>query len=307
MKKYVDLLFKSMVAHDPFILPLADSYAATENSEPAALGAMSCWRTVTGLNCIGQCIIDKAAGQIFVTANLAEGGMPSVFYGRLKIENETISELELYIDRAPVDSGFIFKPEEMNTLPKGWTSPIPADGRATREELLAVGKAIFDNSTGVEYESSEDCILMEIGGIVYEDPEYLEGLNFDGKGNEYRSQEKVTIPAGLAPARPTDPKARVAVIDEEQGIVVSFAVVHGYVAPYVVTKETGSCFVPAQMIEMHRGTLKPEMFKGRKVAQEMPASATTVEILRFHSGKVQGMHRYINLQGPGASTPWVAK
>ena len=123
MKKYVDLLFQSMTERDYTMLPLTDTYIATENSQGASLPIMSFWRTVTGLNFIGQIIQDKEQGQVFVTANLNENGMPSVFFGRLKIENEKISELELYIDRSRADSGFVLLPDEMNKHPRGWTSP----------------------------------------------------------------------------------------------------------------------------------------------------------------------------------------
>jgi hypothetical protein len=45
------------------------------------------------------------------------------------------------------------------------------------------------------------------------------------------------------------------VVDEENGVVISGGIVQGYVCPYVVEKETGSCFVPEGMIEQHRRTL----------------------------------------------------
>lgn len=304
MKKYVDILFKSMVEHDSSIMPLASTYAATENSQASALSNMNCWRTVTGLNYIGQLYTDEVEGQIFVTANLDESGMPTVFFGRLKVENELITELELNIIRSRADSGFVYLPDEMNKLPYGWTSEIPEGGKATREELLDLGKAIFDESGSIQYEPSDDCILMEIGGIVYEDPDYLQTLS-NSEEEVPESKELVTIPGGLWPGRPLDPNARVILVDEENGVVISAGNVQGYVCPYVVEKETGSCFVPDCMIEQHRRTLKPELFEGRNVIKEMPACASTVEMVRFHSGKIQGMHRYIHLQGPGARSPWL--
>lgn len=304
MKKYVDILFKSMTEKDSSIMPLSSTYSATENSIASALSNMNCWRTVTKLNYIGQLHIDEAAGQIFVTANLDESGMETIFFGRLKVENELITELELNIIRSRSDSGFVYLPEQMNTLPYGWTSEIPENGKATREELADVGHAIFNEGGPNQYEPSEHCILMEIGGIVYEDPDYLQTLsNPDEEAPE--SKELVTIPGGLWPGRPQDSNARVVVIDEENGVVISAGTVQGYVCPYVVEKETGSCFVPACMIEQHRRTLDPAMFEGRNVIKEMKACASTVEMVRFHSGKIQGMHRYIHLQGPGASSPWV--
>ncbi|HSV51165.1 MAG TPA: hypothetical protein VLJ57_03535, partial [Burkholderiaceae bacterium] len=67
---------------------------------------------------------------------------------------------------------------------------------------------------------------------------------------------------------------------------------------------TETCFVPACMIEMHHKTIKRDAYKGRKVMTELPASVVAIEMVRMHSGKVQGMHRYMNLQGPGGRTPW---
>jgi hypothetical protein len=56
---------------------------------------------------------------------------------------------------------------------------------------------------------------------------------------------------------------------------------------------------------MHYRTLDPELFKNRQVLVEMPAVAITVELVRFHSGKIQGLQMFSNLQGPGGGTPWV--
>jgi hypothetical protein len=59
------------------------------------------------------------------------------------------------------------------------------------------------------------------------------------------------------------------------------------------------------MIAMHHRTLDPEMMKGRRILTEMPAVAVSVQIVRMHSGKLQGLHMYNILQGPGAGSPWV--
>lgn len=44
--KHGYIYLDSMVANDPFKLPLAEVYKATENSHPAALNMMTLWRTV---------------------------------------------------------------------------------------------------------------------------------------------------------------------------------------------------------------------------------------------------------------------
>jgi hypothetical protein len=303
LKKYADLLLESLVARDPWTLPLADSYAATENSIAGSLNMMTAWRTTTGVKKMGQCACDEVAGQIFFTACLDEGGASVAFWARLKVEDEKLTELELYSSRSRAESGFVMLADEIGTEPAGWTSPIPEGGKATREELLAVGKAIFDGAAPAP-EATPDCLLMELGGVVLEDPDYID-LLMTGEIHERESDEHVPIPAGLGPGRPSDPKARVVVIDEEQGIAVAIGVIPGFISPYVVTKTTETCFVPAQMIEMHYKTLRPEMFPGRKIPVEMPAVAVNCQLVRLHSGTLQGIHLFNRLVAPGGGTPWV--
>jgi hypothetical protein len=311
LKGFADQALKSMVDHNPSVLPVSKSYSATENSQPSSLNMMSLWRTVTGIKQMGQYVIDSQAGQVFFTAVVDESGMPSIFIGRLKIENSTISELELYINRSRGDSGFLFQPEKLGKLPVSWTSPIPKGKKATREELLRVGRAIFDTSLPA-LEVCSDCIFMEMGGIVYEDPDYLKAVDPYGesKKTEAAVNKLVTIPCGLIPTRPGDPNARVAVIDEEQGIVIAFGTVSGMISPYLLKTVTETCFVPDSMIAQHREYLKglkQEDLKDRNILREMPASVNTIEMIRFHSNQIQGMHRLMNLQGPGAGSPWVSK
>jgi len=305
MKEYADLLLESMVAHDPSMLPLADRYAATENSVAGSLNMMSAWRTVTGVAKVGQYIVDEPAGQLLVTAGLDEGGSPTAFWARLKVMDGKLTELEMYNARSRADTGFMMLIDEMGAFPEGWTSPIPKGQRATREELLELGAAIFDGGKPAP-EADPGCILMETGGVVLEDPSYLERL-FGGNAPTADSTERVPIVAGLGPGRPSDPRARVVVVDEEQGIVVAIGVIPGFVSPYVVPDATESCFVPAEMIAMHHRTLDEEMFAGRRVLREMPAVAVTVQLVRYHSGKLQGLQLFHNLQGPGGGTPWVAE
>ena len=47
MTGIVSQLLLSMESHDPYSLPLATTYRATENSHPAALGMMTAWHTIT--------------------------------------------------------------------------------------------------------------------------------------------------------------------------------------------------------------------------------------------------------------------
>ena len=95
-------------------------------------------------------------------------------------------------------------------------------------------------------------------------------------------------------------------VNEEQGIVVVTAMLPGFVSPYVVPKTTELCFVPAQMIEMHRRTVIPEWLPGRRVLVEMPANCASTQVLRMHSGKLQGLQLFNSLTAPGGASPWPA-
>ncbi len=304
MRDHADRLLESMVKRDPDALPLADRYAATENSVAGALSMMTGWRTVTGINRVGQYVVDPVRGQLFVTANLDEGGSSTMFWARLKVVDDRLTEIEMYKARSRADGGFVMQADDLGTFPGGWTSAIPAGGRATRAELEALARAVYDSSLPVP-EATDDCLLMELGGVVYEDPDYMD-LMMTGRLQPRESDAKVTMSMGLAPFRPTDPDARVVAVDEEQGIVVVTAMLPGFVSPYVVPKTTESCFVPAQMIEMHRRTVIPEWLPGRRVLVEMPANCASTQVLRMHSGKLQGLQLFNSLTAPGGASPWPA-
>ncbi|MCL1896580.1 MAG: hypothetical protein FWG03_08540 [Clostridiales bacterium] len=304
MKKYVDMLLESMIKHDPSILPLADEYAATENSRPAALQFLNSWRTLTGVNGIQHLFADEAEGQVFFAANVDEHGMPSILYGRIRVEGGRFSEFELSLIRSESDSGFIFAPDEMLLPPhSGWTSPIPDDGRASREELMNVGLAIFDRSKG-DYPAADNVPMMEVGGTVYENPDYITMAFGDDKVEKRPPKEKIPLfSAGLDAIRPEVPGARVTVIDEDQGVVVAFATVRGYTCAHPLNG-TATCFVPDNMMPAHEKTMVPEMFEGISRFRTTPAVLETVEIMRYHSGKIQASHRLMQMQGVGACSPW---
>ncbi|WP_024287279.1 hypothetical protein [Cellulomonas sp. KRMCY2] len=302
MEKHVQALLDSMVAHDPGRLPLAARYAATEDSRPSALALMTAWRTVTAVRCLSQVVADDQAGTVVFAAAVEEAGSPTIVFGRIKVEAEVFTEIELYLDRSRADSGFVYLPDQMAELPEVWTREIDPSQRATREELVALGRAIYDTDGALEYETADQCVLLEIGGVVFEDAKYLAAL----QGREVpEDTEPSPVGGGLWPGRPVDPTGgQVLAVDVEHGVVVSRLTVDGYVCPYVVDHENSSCFVPEIMIDAHQRTLDIADLTGRSVLQQMPASATTYEMVRFFGGRVQGMHRYIQLQAAGGRSPW---
>jgi hypothetical protein len=305
VNRFVDLLLESMVKRDVGVLPLAPHYASTEDSRPSAVQLMTCWRTITGVNCVSQVVEDEQRGNVFFTASLDESGTASIAFGRVKVVDELITEIELYVDRSRCDSGFVYLPDQMDKLPEIWTRPVPADGAATRAELDALGAAIYDTAGAVEYATAEGCVLLEIGGVVYEDAKYLAALTGQPAAPD---AHPTPIGGGLWPGRPIDPDhGEVIAVDEHQGVVVSRLSVDGFVCPYVVDNENSSCFVPAMMLADHMRTLDIADVDGKNILEQMRATATTFEMVRFFDNKVQGMHRYIQMQASGGRTPWVRR
>lgn len=302
MKKFVTALLDSMVARDPGDLPLAPRYAATENGRPSAPCLMASWRTVTAIRGLSQVVEDDATGNVVFTASLDESGSAAVLFGRLRIAGDLITEIELYVLRSRGDSGFIFLPDEMAELPAVWNTSIPESQKATHDELVAVGRAVYTSEGAAEYPAAEDCLLLECGGIVYEDAKYLAAL----QGKEIPENGKPQpIGGGLWPGRPTDPDhGQVLAADESIGVVVSRANIPGFVCPYVVDHENSSCFVPDVMLPLHQRTLEIADTAGKSLLDPMPATATVFEIVLFFDGKVQGMHRFVQLQAAGDIVPW---
>ncbi len=311
MKKFVDLLFESMIKKDSSLLPVTTRFKATENGKPAAICHMTCWRTVTAVDCIGQIIEDSRQNTILVVASLMEGSAPSVFIGRMKIEEEKVSELELFLIRSRCEAGFWFEPEGFHKQPHGWTEAIPEGGKASYEFLQGLAKAVFDDSISTDpYPATDDCYLMELGGVVMENSDYTDSLASDMdisntlSSNEVKTPTRSPINFGLMPGRPSDPNARVLAVDDNNGIVAAFGVVPGITFPYIVSDETSSCFVPEKMSDMHKKTMKPELFEGKNVVIEMKATSLTVSMHRFHSGKMVGFHQFTCIVPYGSIDVW---
>lgn len=311
MEKYIDMLLDSMVRHDALSLPMAPRYKATENGIPSAVRHMTCWRTITEIKCIAHKLTDGKMNTALVVAEALEGNpdTPILLSARIRIEQDMIRELEIYTVRSRHDSGFWFKPEDMSKLPAGWSSPIPENGRASYEELYALGEAINNMNIRKEYFGSEDCFGMENGGVVYEHIDYMTRMAPPGMPPIDMS---IVPPGGrmatpmpmLFPERPTDLKNRVLCVDEKQGIVAAYGTMPGVVSPYIVSDETSTCFVPEEMIEGHRRTLTPDLTEGETLLEEERATAMVTTVVRLHSGRLQGYHQIIVLTGQGYHCPW---
>jgi len=304
-----DQVVASIVAHDSARLPLADTYKATENDQPAALPMMTLWHTMTGAH--GKYYaIDTQTGQLFLIVTLEEGPNDVLLFGRLKVDGRKLAELELYTDRSRANGGFQFDADGPGHFPTAWTVPLQSSRRSSRAALVQAGRSIFDTDVPSP-PVGEDCLLMENGKVVGENPEVLKYVAAPGSKLETRRNPDGTVPiaCGVPPGRPTDKLARTEIVDEASGVVVSLAMISGDVEPYVVTNPTDSAFVPFALLQPYADMLKKQQASGKYHApalHAMPATLAVAELYRIYDGKIQGMMMLQNMMPIGSTSPWVA-
>jgi hypothetical protein len=311
LKEFAEQLLESIAARDPARVPLAHEYAATENSIPSALSLTVIWRTATAAK-DRYYVIDPTSGQVFLIATLGEGPNDTLLFGRIKVEGTLIYEIELFTNRSRGQGGFQFEAGGPSHFPTAWTIVVPPERRASRAELLQAGRSIFDPSVPAP-EAASGCVVMENGKVVAENPDVLKAIGGPPKNDKSgvpraNPDGTVPVPCGNPPNRPTDKHARTTIVDEERGVVVSMAVVHGIAEPYLVTEPTESAFVPNALLQPYTEMLKKQQSSGQFKAaavRPMAASAAVSEVHRIYDGKLQGLHLLVNLGAPGSRSPWV--
>jgi hypothetical protein len=310
LQGFVDQTLASMIAHDAGSLPLAQEYLATENSAPSTPGLMVVWRTASAVKNRFY-VIDPTSEQIFLIGTLSEGSTDALLYGRIKIHKAHISELELYTSHSRGQGGFQFSADGAANFPKAWTDVIAPERRSSRAELLQAGRSIFDTTVPAP-DIGAACVIMEDGKIVGENADVAKSVAPSSGGSApppmLNPDGTVQIPCGNPPIRPVDKKARTTIIDEEQGIVVSLAVVNGMVEPYVITDPTESAFVPNSLLQPYTDLLKTQLASGKYHAPALrptPATQSVAELHRVYDGKLQGLMMLHSTGAPGSRSPWV--
>ncbi|RAL02567.1 uncharacterized protein BO80DRAFT_453799 [Aspergillus ibericus CBS 121593] len=281
MTTIVNQILDSILTHDPSTLPLAQQYRATENSHPAALSMMTLWRTVTHAPPPPNLLaIDTTTGSAYFALDITEGSTPtpsnptsqtqSVLWTRIKVQNQQITELEIYINRSRGDHGFSFSPAELPHNYHRWMSPPSSRTKATRRDLESLSAATSNPNYNLTVTVASTCQLTEEGWRVV-DP------GPDGNGFY------VPLWCSWPDIRPTDLNARLnLVIDEELGIVVTGAVGEG--------KE-----------EWLRGKLEGG---GGGLVRTGNATGETLQVLQLYDGVLQGQQVMLYLSGPGMRSVW---
>ncbi|KAJ5432263.1 uncharacterized protein N7458_011419 [Penicillium daleae] len=295
MTNIVTQVLDSMVAHNPYALPMAPTYRATENSHPAALGMMTSWRTITKAGPPSLLAIDTTNGTAYFALDISEGNdaTESVLRGRLKVVHRQITEIELFINRYRGDHGFSFSAAELPTNYEVLMSPPANRTKASRATLEALSESLFATSSNFSVTVGDACQFTELGWKVV-DP----GTNGTGS----------TDPLGCVwPSdHPTDTNARVGlVIDEELGFVVTSGTIPGKVYPY----GNISAFIPDAMTSAQEAqeVWIEEMNALGIMPLLSPTGATgdTLEVLQYYNGELQAMQINVYLSGPDMTSPWL--
>jgi hypothetical protein len=256
---------------------------------------MTLWRTVTKAGPPSLLAIDTTSGTAYFALDISEGNdmRESVLRGRVKVVNQQITELELFINRYRGDHGFSFSAAELPMNYEVLMSPPANRTKASRATLEALSEALFASSSNLSVSIGDDCQFTEVGWKVVDPGTY-------GNGS--------TTPLGCVwPSdHPTDTNARVGlVIDEELGFVVTSGTIPGKVYPY----GNISAFIPNAM---HAAQEAQEVwFEKMKALGNMPllsptgATGDTLEVLQYYNDELQAMQINVYLSGPDMTSPWL--
>jgi hypothetical protein len=231
--EYLDVL----VAHDPKKLPLASSVKFTENGQQLEPGD-GLWNSVTARGTYKLYVADVPRGQVAAFTTMREAGMPVMMALRLKVENRRISEIETLIARSENGARNL---ETLGQPRAAFSRMTPMADRMSRADLVRVANMYFSgmqqNDGKGQYPFADDCDRLENGTRTTNNPT-------GGRPSQ------PPAPGAPPPPRP-DPKTatsyssmwscreqfesgllhfvtrirdrRYVVVDEERGLVFSFA------------------------------------------------------------------------------------
>lgn len=198
----------AMLKHDPTPLPLAANVRFTEDADEKKLGE-GFWKTISGLGAFRQDILDVRQSTAGTHVLVMEGTNPILMAVRLKIAAGKITEVESTVVRNQAE-GMIFRPDAIKEASAAMVLTPSAEQRNTREQMIELA---------LRYPGG-----LKVGSFVKSDAQFsLTAYRFEngqlmaGPGctfipgcDKIREQALPTL-SGIT--------ARVAAVDEEQGIV----------------------------------------------------------------------------------------
>lgn len=232
----------ALVKHDPAGLPLAPNVKVTENAQRmpmASLGSTGMWTLAQGIRAQRQYVTDPQTGQIGVMA-VFDGvdDQLGVLALRLQVTNARITEVDMLVSREG-EGGPGWMPESFLFRESPYVREVPIKHRTSRAGLLKAVNTYWDLATtthkGYAAPYADDCFRFENGATASWEAELsdeqIAQQKADLVGNGYVpnpidgriwgcARELV-----LTTQKWTAARERRFVVDEERGLVMSFALV----------------------------------------------------------------------------------
>ncbi|HEV8393295.1 MAG TPA: hypothetical protein VGQ37_03430 [Vicinamibacterales bacterium] len=214
----VDRYLDALVAHDAFSLPLTPGVVFSENSQRLPMGD-GLWNTASGLGEYRLYVSDPEGGQVGFFGTVLENGGLVALALRLKLEGQRISEVETLVVR---DAAAAKAVDAMEPQP-AFLEAVPAVGRPTRQEMIAVADRYFNAIDGGKAPFGQDCNRVQNGTQTTNNPSFtIPGMTWNPFSLGCQAQIDTTFFSFVDNVKPR----RFAVVDRERGLVFGLFMFH---------------------------------------------------------------------------------
>ncbi len=169
LKSTIEAYFKALAAHDPSSLPVADTVKFTEDGATLELGEKGLWKSAGAVKHTHSAL-DTEECQSATQAVIPDDGEDIPMALRIKLVGGKITEIETIVvhpgDYKVSGSNFDSNTEAMikSASSVKWEEVVPADQRATREELTSWMDKYFRVFPRGVCNVTSDCKRLENGG-----------------------------------------------------------------------------------------------------------------------------------------------
>src|SRR6478752_4070425 len=152
LKTTLDQYLQAVIKHDPAAVPLSLGFRQTDNGV-VVRASTGTWQSITAMGSVQRSYFDPVSGQAAFLGLIQEGSATDVATLRLAVANRKVTEAEWVIARegaiGPAGTpgsnlynlaGFLAEPPLMSRT-------VPANQRASREDLIAIANSYFDGLT----------------------------------------------------------------------------------------------------------------------------------------------------------------
>ncbi len=219
LENFADRYIEAMVRHDPSSVPLTEDIKFTENGVELAVGD-ALWATASANTDYHIYATDPETGQVGYSGIVEENGTPVLISFRLKIINGKISEIEQIVGRDRNFSGVdnLKKPDPI------YARVLEPSERVVRDKMIAIADSYFaaleraDGTRPVPF--ADTCNRMENGIQTTNNPAFGAGMGegFNIIAMSCTEQFKTGYFRFV-----TEIRRRHVLVDEERGMVFSFA------------------------------------------------------------------------------------